>query len=71
MMVDGFEQALPTKPKEPAVDRRPRKAVNGAEFGGIWAIEGVGNCRDLRLIGGKSGNFVGGVEAALSSASGL
>jgi hypothetical protein len=51
--------------------RRPRKALNAADFGVIWAIERIRHCRDLRLMGEKAGNFVCGVAAALSSNRGL
>jgi hypothetical protein len=35
------------------------------------AIERIQNCRDLRLIGEKAGDFVRGVDVALSSTPGL
>jgi hypothetical protein len=38
------------------------------EFGEIWAIERIRFCLDLRLIGEKAGDFVRGVDVALSSA---
>jgi hypothetical protein len=47
---------------------RPRKTLNASDFGKILVIERIRFCRDLRLIGEKAGNFVRGVDAALSSA---